>query len=217
MELFQENVIVTANNFNVMLVNPIWLDEHGIVRRDEILPDQYAFTPPLVQIATNDFGFLLMENRLQFVLTCEEERKQALIVERVGGFVGLLPHTPYSGLGLNFTWHYQPQQANAISHIGRQLFFKPDTPLAHEFDSDDAKFGAYYSKNVLGFRLKLSALPVDAARIDIPDQPAVELLQFAFNYHFASQSAADIQRALENWSAAKEHSSALINEIEATL
>jgi len=38
MELFQENVIITANIFNVMLVSAIWLDRHGIIREDEMTP-----------------------------------------------------------------------------------------------------------------------------------------------------------------------------------
>lgn len=213
MDLFLENVVVTANNFNITLVTQLWLVDHGIVLRDEFIGPQ-VFTPALVQVTTPQFQFLAIQNQIQFTLTGEEEQKQQLIDDRLGQFVSLLPHTPFTALGINFIWHFKPSEDTTVAAIGRRLFFRNDTPFAKAFDSPDAKFGAYYSKDALGFRLKLSTAPVDMRR---DDRPTEEVIQFSFNYHLESKNAAEIREALKRWHDAKQHSMALINEIEAGL
>ena len=210
MELFQENVIITGH-WNVPLISQIWLADHNIVSREEFLAAQSIFTPPMVQIATPQFQLLVLEERLQFTPSCEELYKAQLIIDRVGSLVNWLPETPYTGLGINFVWHYRPSAPATISSVGRRLFFKEDSPLAREFNTDDAKFGGYYSKNTLGFRLKLSTAPVDVQRTD---RPTEEVVQFSFNYHLSSAIHHEIHRALGLWTDAKAHSVALTEAIE---
>lgn len=218
MQLHHENAIVTANNFNVMLVSQVWLINNGIVNVDEFNPPACVFTPPLVHVTTDDFGLLLMEGRLQFTPTCNEEAKQPLLIDRLGRFITTLPHTPYSGLGLNFVWHWQPNEAHTIQSVGRRLFFHPDTPLANEFNTDDATFGSYFSKNFAGFRLKLSIAPVDVVRHDAQAEASgEEVMQFAFNYHLSSSNANELSNALAQWDAVKAHSRQIVEAIEGWL
>jgi hypothetical protein len=212
MELFQQNIVVTASNFNVLLVNQIWLDEHGVIPRGEMAPGASVFTPPLVQVSTPNFEFLLVEDRLQFTPLCEDALKQDLIVDRLGRFINLLPHTPYTGLGLNFIWH--SRSPGPIEEVSRRLFFWRDSSLARFFDVADAKFGAYYSKNTMGFRLKVSAMPVT---LKTPGRQSEDILQLGFNYHLDSRQAETIRDALGRWNQAKHDSEMITDAVEATI
>lgn len=214
MELFQENVIVTANNFNVTLITQLWLVEVGVALRDEFLEGS-TFSPAFVKFDTPGFQFLALQNQIQFQLKGSEDDKQRLVTERLGRFVTSLPHTPYTARGVNFLWHYRPDDPARIPEIGRRLFFKNNTPFAHLLESDDAKFGAYYSKDVLGFRLKLSTAPVD---ITPPSgQPGHEAIQLNFNYHRNAKNSKEISDSLLMWSEAKQHSQSLADAIEAAI
>jgi hypothetical protein len=213
MELFQENVIVTANTFNVSLVSQLWLVNNRIVLEEEFVGSA-MFTLGLVHVTTPRFSLLVIPNQVQFMPIGDEDGKQQLILERLGGFINLLPHTPYTALGVNFIWHYKPPENTTVAAIGRRFFFKENTPFVRAFDSDDAKFGAYFSKDVLGFRLKLSTTPVDVKH---GDERVAEVLQFSFNYHLDSHNTREIHDALDRWHRAKEHSIALVNEFEAAL
>ena len=214
MDLFQENVIVTANDFNITLVTQMWLINNGIVREEEFAVGPNLFTPAFVQVATPHFNLLVIQNQLQYLPIGDEANKQDIISNRLARFVSVLPHTPYTAVGLNFTWHYTPPENVTVKDIGRRLFFKADTPFARSFDSNDAKFGAYYSKNVPPFRLKLAANAIDITR---PNQPVEERIQLAFNYHLDSQNVTEIVNAMQRWSEIKQHSSSLVDEFEASL
>jgi hypothetical protein len=213
MDLFQENVIVTASNFNVTLISQVWLIDNGIVRRDEF-SDAMIFTPAIVQFQTPHFDFLAIPTQLQFEPKGTDEEKQKIIVERLGKFVQTLPHTPYTAMGVNFTWHYKPAPPKTVAQVSRSAFFKSDAKFAKFFSSHDAKFGAYYSKDELGFRLRLNIGPIDIPR---PDEAPEEAIQLAFNYHLDANREEDIRSAMERWSRAKQHSTELANEIEKSL
>ena len=122
MDLFQENVIVTGH-WNIPLLSQVWLADHDIVLREEFLPGQSIFTPAMIQVGTLEFGLFAIEDRIQFAPTCEDA-KGRLIAEHWGCLVELLPQTPYTGVGLNFIWHYRPSGTATISSTGRRLFFK---------------------------------------------------------------------------------------------
>ena len=71
-----------------------------------------------------------------------------MALEKVGAIVRLLPQTPYAAVGLNFTWLVQPS-ASDYDGFCRALFFRTN-PLFTPFDTGDARFGGYLSRDVLG-------------------------------------------------------------------
>ncbi|HEY1598920.1 MAG TPA: hypothetical protein VGG64_04920 [Pirellulales bacterium] len=211
MELVQENIVLTARHVNVHIFTQIWLHHQGIVLENEYAAPM-IFTPAIIQIVTPQFQMTVVEERIQFVPLGEEPARAQLILDRLGRLVNALPHTPYQALGLNFSWHHTPTPTAPIEVLGRRLFLKQDSALAHAFDGNDAKFGAYYSKNVFGgFRCKLSTLPIDVLQEDGSTQ---ERLQFSFNYHLAAATPDEIVGALGHWDEAKRHAHALIASIE---
>src|SRR5690606_15898023 len=120
---------------------------------DDNLPGS-IFSDAFVQVRVDDFGLLVLPPQLQFVPTVSHENQQELIVKKLGPIIAAIPHTPYTGLGLNFSWHLVPKDGD-INRLCRQLFFVPNSPIYNHFETDNPRFGAYLSKDFQDFRLKL--------------------------------------------------------------
>jgi hypothetical protein len=213
MNLVNESIVVTANLFNVTVVQQVWLVDNQIVMREEFTGPM-LFTPGMVQVETPLFNLLAIPNQVQFTPLCAEEQKQQIILNRLGRFIELLPQTPYTAIGVNFAWHYRIPEGQTVAQVSRQAYFRLDMPGARLLDAPDARFGAYYSKDELGFRLKLSIAPVAVPR---DGQPPEDVLQYAFNYHRDATRVPDLLDALNHWREAKEHSTMLVRQIEAEL
>jgi len=215
MELFNQNLIVAATNFNVTLITQVWLRDNGVVLDSEFTGPM-LFTPGLVQLETELFRFLATPNQIQVEPKCSDDRTQQIFSERIGRFVSLLPHTPYVATGINFVWHYKPVDGRTIQQVSKQAFFRADAPFAHLFDSEDAKFGAYFSKDEFGiFRLRLTIGPIE---MQFPDRPTMEeRIQFAFNYHCESRTADRIIDAIGHWDEVRTESQRIVEVIEGAL
>src|SRR5947208_812998 len=112
LQLVDSAAVVAARNFNVTIVNQIWLVDNHLLERDEFKPG-CVFTDMLVQVQARGFDLLVTPDQLQFRPQCEPELQQSVLLKRIGGFVNALPHTPYVAVGLNFTWRFIPERVNA--------------------------------------------------------------------------------------------------------
>lgn len=210
MELVNKNAVVTANRFNLSLVSQLWLVRNGVVGEDE-WEGPGIFTPAFIQFGTSKYEVLLMEERLQLTLQSDTGTEGAAVRKVVGQIVRMLPHTPYTGVGLNFTWHLKVP--DKIREVSRRLFFRDTGPLGSLFDCADARYGGYYSKDVLGMRLKLNGLPSILDR----GEGKEELIQFAFNYHLDAATPEKVLEGLENWDAARSDAERIVEVLEANL
>src|SRR5262249_60735754 len=104
------------------------------------------------------FELLVTADQFQFRPKVEPALQQALVENRVGRFVEILPPTPYHAIGLNFTWNLIPERTD-VAQLTRQLFFVTSSPLHREFDTEASRFGGYMSKNLYGGRLRLGVRP----------------------------------------------------------
>jgi len=115
---------------------------------------------------------------------------------------------------LNFVWHYHSDDVEA-SEVSRGLFFDGSKALFQAFDTSDARFGAYLSKDALGTRMKLDVKPI---RVTLQNKKEVELMQFAFNYHLdIPQKQCDVQRIVDflgQWGEAKRLAEDILQSIE---
>jgi hypothetical protein len=116
-------------------------------------------------------------------------------------------------LGLNFNWHVTPADRD-VARLSRELFFLPNRAIYREFDTADAQFGGYLSKNLLGFRLKMDVKPITV----LTEQGQQERIQFLFNFHAditPNETAARmIDELLHQWRAAGNHSHRMIETVD---
>lgn len=203
-ELARSNVVVAAHQFNPSIFSQIWLVRHDILGEDDFR-DGCVFSDMAVNVRSREFDLMVVPPQLQFVPKVSSEAEAELVATRVGTMIRALPHTPYGGVGLNFLWRVQPEDAD-IYALSRRLFYLPDSPVFEAFATDEARFGAYVSKNTLGCRLKLDIKPITHRSKNV----VTELLQFAFNYHLDLPDEGEdvavraIVEHLERWDEARE-------------
>ena len=203
------NVVVVARQFNPSIFSELWLTRHAIVGEEQRLPG-CLFSDDVAKVEVSNFGLLVLPPQLQFVPRTTHEDEESLVVSKVGGIVKLLPETPFIALGLNFQWQVW-SDTTPTKTVARRMFFKSDNPLFCHFDSDDATFGTYASRDVFGLRMKLNVTPVDVFTSKGDAQTADDTIQrllFAFNFHLElpkSDNLPDlIEQHLRKWNQARD-------------
>jgi hypothetical protein len=203
--------VVVAQQFNPTIIKEGWLQKRMILAEGD-LRDGSIFTDFVVQVRTEQFHMLVLQEQLQFVPSVPLAQQQQLIVEKLGALIQQLPETPYTALGLNFVWHLTAADGNTTPRA-RELFWRGGNPLYERFGAPDASFGAYLSKDVAGFRLKLDIKPVTAPGED----RTRHLLQFAFNFHHdvtGDDRAPAVVERLHHWDAARREAEEIIDAVE---
>lgn len=211
-ELANANVVIVAHQFNPSVIGQLWLVENQIVGRDDFRQG-CVFTDLMVHVISREFALFVAPEQLQFVPLVPIEEQQSLISLRLGHLIETLPHTPYSAVGLNFTWHVRPESAD-MGSFSRRMFFAESKSLFQAFDVEDARFGGYLSKNALGGRLKLDVKPVTTGS----ENDRQELMQFAFNLHGdvgrSEKSVESIRQMLNCWDEARAETEKIMASVE---
>lgn len=207
--LVSSTVVIAARQFNPSIVRDRWLVNNQLLDPDD-LQEGCAFTDAFSNVLSREFNLLVVPGQLQFVPKVEADREQELVSAKVGTIVRNLPHTPYTGIGMNFTWHIRPKE-HSTQDLTRKLFFVEDNALCREYNVVDAKFGAYFSRDVLGRRLKLDVKPITLET----NRGEIEVLQCAFNFHRGLDAEDDavtvIIDSLGRWNEARAESEREVN------
>lgn len=203
--------VVVAQQFNPSVVTQLWLRDNNILATNDFL-DGSIFTDFVVQVRSRSFHMLVLQDQLQFVPAVPATEQQQLVVNKLGAIINLLPHTPYRALGLNFSWHLTPAGGD-IGVATRVLFCRDEYPLYQHFGEANAHFGAYLSKNVAGFRLRLDIKPVVVA----VEGGQENRIQFGFNFHrdIADGGAIQIIEGLHRWDEVRQETERIIDSVEA--
>ena len=211
MEMNPANVVIIARQFNPSIISQYWLIKNGIFTEEEIQPDS-IFSPVIANVLSKDCQVLVLPEQLQFTSTLTDTAAQELLISKLGKIVQTLPHTPFIAVGLNFSWQVYDEDDASNAALGRKLFFRDDSPLYKFFDVDDARFGSYMSRDILGCRLKLDIKPVT---VPCPEG-ASNRLHFGFNFHLQlieDDKAESILNLFQKWDEAKETAVSLMKQI----
>jgi hypothetical protein len=161
-ELVDSNVVIAAQQFNPTVFTQVWLLRNGILREDE-LECLKLFSPMAVNFDTGRFGLFVVPPQLVFAPKVPAANRQTLVEEVVGSIVRSLPHTPFAGVGLNFTLDVWPDHED-LGSVSRRLFSVPGNALFQAFEADDARLGACLSKAALDCRMTLDIKPINEGR-----------------------------------------------------
>ncbi len=205
MELSSSTAVVVARNFNPSILSQLWLVRQGIVAENDF-QQGCMFLDQVSQAETPLFRLTALPQQLHLTPRCPPDDEAAVVLEKLGGIVRALPHTPYMAVGLNFLWH---QVTDNIAELTRSLFFQGGSELFEAFDVADARFGAYLSKNWRSLRLKLDIKPIQFQA----GASAQDRLLFAFNFHLdlPNEGAVDkIIAGLKLWQEAQAESRRLV-------
>lgn len=203
-------VVIAAQQLNPTIFTQNWLIERGILGRDELMEGS-LFSDFVVQVRSRTFQMLVLPEQLQFVPSVPLQEQQQFLLEKVGAIVNLLPQTPFKAVGLNFAWHLIPTDGD-IARLSRELFFVPDRPISRFFDAPDSHFGAYFSKSVPPFRMKLDIKPTI---VTLQDRQERRML-FSFNFHadLDQRAVQQITDALGCWNEVVQQTERVVDAVE---
>jgi len=208
------NVVIAAKQFNPSILSQLWLVKHQIIAENEFEPN-LVITDVMVQVATKQFQLIAVPEQFQFAPAADEANAASLIQDKIGKIVSNLSHTPYTGIGMNFLWHLIPEE-EVIPALTRKIFFRENIDPFKSFDTADAHFGGYMSKNIFGGRLKLDIRPVKSLEKSIENGKS--FLMFAFNFHRDIKGdenpVASINEFLTHWNDAQSEAERIIKSIE---
>jgi len=216
---YEKTVVVVANDVNISIFKPWWLIKNNIIREEEIIGDVIV-SPIAVSIPTAEFGLGVFPNRIQMAFHLHSTNIQENINRVAGQIVGKLPHTPYTGIGLNFNYFISPEQKEFC--VWDRMHFASE--FAKKIVSNQEmkpKYGSYFSFDMLGGRLKVDAKPVIANESITSINPewarGKDLVGVNFNFHYdinvQEDSVDKIIGVLNLWTEAQRKSEEIINQL----
>ncbi len=180
------SVVIIAKDFNISIFKPFWLIKNNIFREEE-LSGNILITPPAVQIPSKNFQFIVLPDRLQIAIPREYPEAQSDINRIIGGIVTVLPHTPYTAVGLNFNYLVAHEAQDTFSKWERTLFASSFSNKVLSAKDANTRFGSYLSLDALGTRLKIDIKPTNAGEnieaLCNSWHPGQNLTRMHFNFH----------------------------------
>ena len=203
------NIVIIADTFNVNILNTVWLYKNKIFTEKEL--QGATCLPVVVEAQSDNFRLHIIPDRLQFSINTKYKNPKKLLLSKIGRLVELLPHTPFTAAGLNFTYHVTPSDKD-IHKLTRSLFCNEKSKLFNDLEEDDVRFGAYFSKNLIGTRFRLDAKPIT---LTMQNQKK-DMIQFAYNFNINLNQDDDyktVMGLIDKWDEAKRICRELTNKI----
>lgn len=136
------SAVLTGNVVNVSIFKEVWLERHDIIRKDEYTSDTLV-SPGAVRISTASFELTILLNRIQLrFLPPGYDRAKSDVLRVLGGIAELLPHTPYTGLGLNFHYVLAPPAGGDFWQWNPAVFAAPWALAIDKGDGGSPRFGS---------------------------------------------------------------------------
>ena len=195
--------------FNPAIFSQIWMIQHLRVEPNDFINEGAVQTPFLFHQPTRAFVLLVVQERIQlnFATLLEDAGD---IVRRVVPEV--LGQSPCYSAGFNFNWLINWNN-HQNSETSRRIFFTGNNPLFRLFDTQDACFGAYASKDYLGMRFRVDAKPVIIGR---SEEVTTSGVLFNFNFHqelTGDDRLEDIRYLLRLWEQTRDEAARIIQQI----
>lgn len=202
------SVVLIANNVNVSIFRPLWMARNAILREDE-LAGELLISPVTVHVPTPNFELDVLPDRVQWKCSQPYAEAQADVQRILGGIARMLPHTPYKAVGLNFAYLLTSPPGVSFDEFDARLFASPCTHAVEALPGGNARYGAYFSIDVLDMRLKVDLKPTRLA-VNLGQPEALvpmgtELMRGLFNFHrdLKEDPIPDLERSLQNWERAR--------------
>jgi hypothetical protein len=216
---YEKTLVVVANDVNISIFKPWWLIKNNIIREEEIVGDVIV-SPVAVSIPTAEFILGIFPNRIQLAFQLHNTNIQENINRVAIQIIKKLPHTPYTGIGLNFNYFIVPEQKDFFEW--NKIHFTSDfTKKVSLGQETKPKYGSYFSFDIFGGRLKLDIKPVvadEAISILVAEwSRGKDLMRASFNFHYEidiqKESIDKIVDVLRLWTEAQKESERIVNQL----
>jgi hypothetical protein len=216
---YEKTLVIVANDVNISIFKPWWLIKNNIIREEEIAGDVIV-SPVAISVPTAEFVLGIFPNRIQMAFPLHGTNMQENIIRVAAQIIKKLPHTPYTGIGLNFNYFVSPEQKDIFewSKIHFATDFANKVSLGPE---TKPKYGSYFSFDTLGGRLKLDIKPVVAdeaiSSLVAEWSRGKDMMRANFNFHYEIDIRKDsidkIVDVLSMWTGAQKASEKIISQL----
>lgn len=152
-----KSVVVLANTFNPSVFTGEWLDAMDVFAKAET-GGKLIYTPKLVTF-NGPASFFVVDDRLQISLDATSWAVDA--ATKVKKIVSQLPHIPYTAVGFNFNWQYEPNGETLTDWANRNF-----TPTNAAAFGAGAAFGLNATRQVSGSRHR-TTITLDDGKADV--------------------------------------------------
>jgi hypothetical protein len=172
------NIVALASNYNPSIVSKEWLYRKGIFT-DTV--KNFVHTPVFALVESQDFSIVVDEERLQITAKKVTQSNLTALANIAEKFVGILPETPYKGVGLNY----------------RYLFPIEDYDLHNILSPNNAKLSKLLSPTYkLGATVVFEFEKFIVTFIVSPSVAKEQQIQMSFNFHSNIANAGEVKERL---------------------
>ena len=186
--------IVLAGIFNPTIFDKYFFIKNGLIKDEEILSNSVFGVLGNVQLVTNKINFSINANQIVVTDLMPNENINEIEV-LIAAFIKAANLINITGLGINFNW-FLDDKAKTIPQLTREYFYSDDITLFSKyFNTEDASFGVYASRNFGNSRLKLDVKPSLVQELNNPILQSV--IHLSFNFHFDIKNKDNNSEVLE--------------------
>ncbi|MCR3884901.1 MAG: hypothetical protein NUK54_11090 [Methanothrix sp.] len=160
------DLVILASAHNPSIMSPEWIEKNKLLDEKYI---NYVNTPQFSVFESETYNITIDQQRLQISL--KNLRSDQKSLAKIGAkYLELLPHIPYSALGLNFIWSAQIAPGETMPEFNINI---NDLNISNNFQDYELELGCIVKAKKDRYLLNLSIKPSGENK-----------LIFNFNYHF---------------------------------
>lgn len=181
----EASVVLLSQSHNPSILAPAWLQEHQVI--DET-PENFVHTPVFSLFQSHTFQLVIEQQRFQFSLRVLSEANIQRLQVSTTKYVQLLPHVPYTAVGLNFAWQALAEHVGEGFELAERLFLsEAGRGWRDRLNGGGVRTGTILYQVSEGFRLRLLIEPLLTSDGH---------LSLDFNYHFDVRSSQEVSVAV---------------------
>ncbi len=207
--VLRRNVVVNGR------FNPVSFDKYFFIKNQIIsesdfdsMKHQPVFNAVNVHVSTDKYELVITPNQIVIHGT-NLDSNDIDLGSKLKAVLDLSDSSDFAAFGANFEWMLQLSGEKEVHKTSKAFFFNETTTMIGDyFNSEDAQFGFYASKNILGVRLKLNVKPIQGTFHG--DDELKDGLHYAFNFH-CDQGALELEQFLSSYKKFENESTEMIN------
>ncbi len=208
--LLQKNIVVNGQ-FNLALLDKYFFIKNDIISEEEFSKMQHPalFNGFNSHLVTDKFEITI--NPIQLVVYSVKSGDDDKINEFIIKIIKASGIGNFPSFGMNFEWALQFENKEQVQEKSKEYFYNENTKLMPSFfNSEDANYGFYASKDIMGARLKLDIKPINNLNYPVKGVVPMDALFHQFNFHFALEGT-DIIPFLEKYEEYKKETDKIIS------
>lgn len=192
------SVVILADAHNPSILTPDWLERNEVITEKH---KKFITTPDFAFFDSRNYNLMVDRQRFQLNIKKPQAKKIHSLSQIAQRYFELLPHIPFSRMGLNFDWIVEqngvgipPQIQSSIGSIHNIGSLFPDYEL---------HYGAIIFAKKSDYRLRLTLEPIEENAL---------IYKFNFDHNLKDLSINEIKKLPKNFQSLYEFAFSIVNK-----